>query len=241
MLFLKTAYRTISIDAAFEDLGKAWRERSHICIDVLTDGRRTYVDQEDAAIRQVPYKMNDLYLFSENMRRIFFNERIIRFGELVFGDRVVGCGSLTFERGSQQPAHVDHVYMTPTPTRRLIASWVACEDIDPDTGPLLFWPGSHRLPPYNFGATRYHYSPEQENAHTQYLNEQKERFPQHEFLGKKGDVLIWHALLIHGGNPIRNFEHTRKSMAFHYFSQECIGRVPTNVQSHGSALYFTKT
>jgi len=93
--------------------------------------------QEDATIRQVPYKMNDLYLVSENTRRIFFNERIVRFGELVFGNHLVGCNSLTFERGSQQPAHIDHVYMTPTFARRLIAAWVACEDVTPDAGPLL--------------------------------------------------------------------------------------------------------
>jgi ectoine hydroxylase-related dioxygenase (phytanoyl-CoA dioxygenase family) len=37
------------------------------------------------------------------------------------------------------------------------------------------------------------------------------------FLGKKGDVLIWHSHLYHGGAPIRDPRRTRKSMVTHYW------------------------
>ncbi|MEM6316971.1 MAG: hypothetical protein AAF960_04835 [Bacteroidota bacterium] len=39
-------------------------------------------------------------------------------------------------------------------------------------------------------------------------------------MAKKGDILIWHANLLHGGNPILNPEHSRKSMTLHYFAEE---------------------
>jgi hypothetical protein len=228
------------IDTALADLDRVWEERRRILIDVLTTGERTYLDVVPPETRSVPVKVNDLYLYSEAVRLIFLNERVVRFGELVFGDSVVGCNSLTFEYSTQQPAHVDHVYMTPTPARRLIASWVACEDIKPDAGPLTLWPGSHRLAPYDFGETGYHFTPDQDSAHSAYLAEQKRRFPKTEFLARKGDVLLWHGMLIHAGSPIGRPGATRKSMAFHYFSRECIGDRTEGVASDGRALYFTQ-
>jgi hypothetical protein len=228
------------VDRALEDLDRFWRERRHLSIDVLTTGERTYIDAVPPETRDVPVKVNDLYLHSEAIRRIFLNERIVRFGELIFGDRVVGCNSLTFEYSTQQPAHVDHIYMTPTPARRLFASWVACEDIAADSGPLELWPGSHRLAPYDFGETGYHFTPDQDAEHSKYIAEQKERFPRKEFIARKGDILLWHSMLIHGGRKIEREGATRKSMAFHYFSRECIGDRTTGVASDGSALYFTK-
>ena len=42
------------------------------------------------------------------------------------------------------------------------------------------------------------------------------------FKAKKGDLLIWHANLLHGGNGMNNKELSRKSMVFHYYSQDAI-------------------
>ena len=39
---------------------------------------------------------------------------------------------------------------------------------------------------------------------------------------KKGDVLIWHANLMHGGNKHVDKSKTRKSMVFHYFSENVV-------------------
>ncbi len=42
------------------------------------------------------------------------------------------------------------------------------------------------------------------------------------FLAKKGDILIWHANLIHGGLPVVNPALTRKSMVIHYYATDVI-------------------
>ena len=42
------------------------------------------------------------------------------------------------------------------------------------------------------------------------------------FLAKKGDVLIWHANLVHGGMPIEDKNTTRKSMVIHYYADDVI-------------------
>jgi phytanoyl-CoA hydroxylase len=52
------------------------------------------------------------------------------------------------------------------------------------------------------------------------------------FLGKKGDVMLWHGMLAHGGSTVENRELTRRSMVIHFVppghdrSSEVIG--PTN-------------
>jgi ectoine hydroxylase-related dioxygenase (phytanoyl-CoA dioxygenase family) len=39
------------------------------------------------------------------------------------------------------------------------------------------------------------------------------------FHAKKGDVLIWHANLLHGGSARRNIQLTRKALVCHYFGK----------------------
>jgi Phytanoyl-CoA dioxygenase (PhyH) len=229
------------IDGMLDDLDRAWHDRLKLSIDVLVAGaERTRLDLVDESARNTPYKLNDFYLVSDNARKIFLNEQIIRFGEILFESEVIGINSLTFEKGTQQPAHIDHVYMTPTPARRLIASWVALEDIRADAGPLALWAGSHRLPPFDFGPASYHYTPELQPEYTQYLAEESRRFPRSEFMARKGDVLLWHSMFVHGGSPIQNPLATRKSMACHYFSAECYGASRIGMQAHDSSCYLLK-
>jgi len=42
------------------------------------------------------------------------------------------------------------------------------------------------------------------------------------FLGKAGDVLIWHEELVHGGSPIIDMTRTRMSLVTHYWGYSCI-------------------
>jgi len=226
------------IDQALADVDAVWRGRKHIMIDVLTNGRRTYVDEVDPSVRNAPYKLNDIYVISDAARRMFLHDRVVRMVSLILDDEVVGCNSLTFEHGSTQPPHIDHVYMTPLVPRRLVASWIALEDVRSDAGPLSLWPGSHRLRPFDFGGT-YHYSPEKEAQHTSYVAEQAARFPEFRFMAKKGDVLLWHALLVHGGSPIDTHGRTRKSMACHYFGSREMASSPR--EKFGRASYLRKT
>ena len=39
------------------------------------------------------------------------------------------------------------------------------------------------------------------------------------FSAKKGDLLIWHANLLHGGSKINEVNLTRKSMVAHYYAE----------------------
>jgi ectoine hydroxylase-related dioxygenase (phytanoyl-CoA dioxygenase family) len=39
----------------------------------------------------------------------------------------------------------------------------------------------------------------------------------HYFHAKKGDVLFWHANLLHGGSKRRNLQLSRRALVSHYF------------------------
>jgi ectoine hydroxylase-related dioxygenase (phytanoyl-CoA dioxygenase family) len=51
---------------------------------------------------------------------------------------------------------------------------------------------------------------------------QSNNFEKKTFTAKKGDVLIWHANLLHGGESIINKKSTRKSMVIHFFAEGVI-------------------
>lgn len=134
--------------------------------------------------------------------------------------------TITSHKGSQQGAHSDSIHMTTYPLGYLTAAWVAFEDIHPDSGPLVYYPKSHRLP-YVFakdvgiteadfkerGYAGYH---EKYEPRIRELVEQNKIEP-HYFHPAKGDTLIWHANLIHGGSPRKNLQLSRKAVVCHFF------------------------
>lgn len=134
--------------------------------------------------------------------------------------------TITSHKGSQQGAHSDSIHMTTYPLGYLTAAWVAFEDIHPDCGPLVYYPGSHRLPylfskevgitEAEFKETGYEaYSKKYEPAIQRIIQEKK--LEPHYFHAKKGDVLIWHANLIHGGSVRKNLQLSRKAIVCHFF------------------------
>jgi hypothetical protein len=138
--------------------------------------------------------------------------------------------TIASHKGPQQAAHSDSIHMTTYPLGYLTAAWIAFEDIHPDSGPLVYYPRSHKLP-YVFskdvhitesdfrkeGYTSYaaKYEPYIEQA----IKEQK--LEPHYFHAKKGDVLIWHANLLHGGSARKNVQLSRWALVCHYYVKGC--------------------
>ena len=120
--------------------------------------------------------------------------------------------------------------MTTYPVGYLAANWIAFEDIADDSGPLEYYPGSHKLP-YLFskdvgitfeeaasGYAAYHEKYEPAVAREIAENHLKPEY----FLAQKGDVLIWHANLLHGGSRRRSAERSRKALVCHFFAEGCV-------------------
>ena len=70
--------------------------------------------------------------------------------ELIYGQPAIAFQSLYFEYGSQQALHRDPMFVVTDPPMHLLASWVALEDVTPESGPLAYVPGTHRWPWFEF-------------------------------------------------------------------------------------------
>jgi ectoine hydroxylase-related dioxygenase (phytanoyl-CoA dioxygenase family) len=191
-------------------------------LDDLETGERTVLGlltQEQAAHHRM--KLYDLHLAVPPIRALALAPDLMPLLAALLGHAPALCHSLYLNKGSAQDPHVDSLYMTPRTPLHLIAIWVALEDSHPDSGPLEYIPGSHKLPQYRFSDGGFHgidaempdWRAAMEGAAAQ------TRLEKRVFLAKKGDVFVWHAHLLHGGSPIRDPARTRKSYVFHYFSE----------------------
>ena len=131
--------------------------------------------------------------------------------------------SLLFHVGSQQDVHQDPAYVNIDQPSLLLASWIALEDIQPGSGELCYYPGSHRNIHYLFdeGKTMWNREQDSQESNKSYAASLEQLCEQsglekETFLPKKGDVLIWHANLVHGGMPIIDENLTRRSLVAHY-------------------------
>lgn len=160
----------------------------------------------------------------------FFRQpEILRLLSFLLGKQVIPFQSLNFVQGSEQRAHSDSIHMTTEPPGYLIATWTALEDCTEACGPLFYYPGSHRLPyvmttDYDSGNTRFTIG---NTSNRRYEDKIAELIAAHKlekklFLARRGDVLIWHANLLHGGEPIRTPGATRRSMVCHYYAEDVL-------------------
>ena len=70
-------------------------------------------------------------------------------GELL-DSRPVLINTLSMNYGTQQKYHFDTFYMPPPTTNKMVAAWIALDDVGAENGPLRYVPGSHRIRPYRF-------------------------------------------------------------------------------------------
>jgi hypothetical protein len=175
----------------------------------------------------LPGRTANVHFAIPAMDEMLFEPRMRRLVSLLLGARAQPFQTIIGHKSSQQLAHSDSIHMTTYPTGYLAANWIAYEDIDPDSGPLVYYPGSHRLPyllsedlgiPREADYTSYQrtYEPA-----IQALIAEHGLEPRH-FLPKKGDVLLWHANLLHGGSPVRNPRLSRKALVCHFFAEGCV-------------------
>ncbi|MBK8557108.1 MAG: phytanoyl-CoA dioxygenase family protein [Lewinellaceae bacterium] len=194
-------------------------------------------DDMDARLRtgKAGFNYTGRKIFNLHESSPLANEQFLRQPELLhflsflLGKNVIPFQTLGFIQGSEQRAHSDSIHMTTEPQGYLIATWIALEDTSPDNGPLFYFPGSHRLPyvmsgDYPSGNTAWTIGEESNRRFEDRIEQliQEHQLQPQPFLAKRGDVLVWHANLLHGGSPIRKEGSTRRSLVCHYFAEGVI-------------------
>lgn len=210
------------IDAYRADLAELVAQRARHRTRVLVEGVgiREIRDATDAELGHPHARVMDFHNQSVAAKRIILHPEIVAFLGHVFRDRVVAMQTLTFWRGSEQWTHQDFAYVVSRIPSHLAATWVALEDVHPDAGPLEYFPGSHRLPIFDFGRGMF-YTPGSGRSDIEFrdfLEGEAARAglaPQR-FAPRKGDVLFWHAALAHRGGKVNDAGRTRLSLVTHY-------------------------
>ena len=163
------------------------------------------------------------YLKFQEILDILCHEKIHRF----FIDAKIPVAlhhSDTFGTSSEKPWHHDSTIVNPMASDNYIGVWVAVEDVQPTAGPLEFMPGSHKWhwdKAEIYGRTDANPEPNWKPQDPNYdsIQQMIDIHPESKpfiFLGKKGDLIIWHGNLLHRAQKRVDETITRKAVIGHY-------------------------
>lgn len=167
------------------------------------------------------WRVHGLQRHSKAAARIFESPRLAAVAELLFARPSAAQFTINFMYGSEQPLHQDMAVFAIALLNHLVGAWIACEDIAPESGPLVYYPGSHAERMFsefdNYPQTHLKTcAPDVTERYVAYVNDVAARHDRRTFVAKKGDVLFWHGMLVHGGAPVLDRRLTRKSYVLHF-------------------------
>jgi ectoine hydroxylase-related dioxygenase (phytanoyl-CoA dioxygenase family) len=214
-----------AVDAFQREVERSFREGNPALLyQAHLDNRATMA--LDRPVDRLGTRIVDSFVAVPAALDLFTSPKLVEFLNLIFGEDPHLFQSLSFDQGSQQGLHQDTAYVVVDRPLELSACWIALEDVKPGSGELMYAPGSHRLPDWHFGGVRKHFdpavdSPDSHEDWSRHLRAEAARSPKgvQRFLAKKGDILIWHADLAHGGSPVTDPTLTRQSLVGHFCPQ----------------------
>ena len=200
--------------------------------DVKNEVEEKGFDFKKKIKRRDERRLQDFWLRSDLVSALAASPAIMEVLTMLYGRKAIPFQTLNFRLGSQQRAHSDTIHFSSLPARFMCGVWVALEDITEQNGPVFYYPGSHKLPEYNFSDILPSVkTPSYEEDYMAYedfiehIIQANELTPQH-FLAKKGDALIWSSNILHGGAPVKDPDTTRWSQVTHYFFEDCYYYTP---------------
>ena len=158
--------------------------------------------------------------------------------------------SLFFQEGTQQDIHRDAPLFCTYPENNFLGCWFALEDTSQLNGSLAVIPKGHNylkdeeISLRKITTNHFHKTfPNREigfNEPELWVKYQElvQTFCKEKGLNtitlpvSKGDIIVWHPMLPHGGSPIKRKKSTRYSIVFHV--------VPNEMRVYGNDLFFEK-
>jgi ectoine hydroxylase-related dioxygenase (phytanoyl-CoA dioxygenase family) len=173
-------------------------------------------------------RIRDAWRISPNVKALALAPDVLGMLEALYGRRPIPFQTLNFWVGSQQAPHSDTLHFNSMPPGYMCGMWVALEDIDMDNGPVVFYPGSHKLPEVTMqdvGAKADKSEYGRYERHIAELMEAEGFEPQYATV-RKGQALLWAANIVHGGSRLNDPKRTRHSQVTHYFFEDCRYYIP---------------
>jgi hypothetical protein len=161
-------------------------------------------------------------------RDIWLHPPVLQFLKEHFRDTPCACQTLTYVNGSEQNAHQDTIHLTPYPAGMMSGVWIALQDVEPDSGELFVYPGSHKTP--RLRASELGLEKVDQDYSTYHVFDraimklvEDGGFQRVKYQPKAGQILVWHENLIHGGSPRATQDRKRFSIVSHYFAKGSVG------------------
>jgi hypothetical protein len=204
---------------------------STMCDRVIEDFRR-YCEEHPAEKESrdehgLHSRLCNFHLASTRFLALGLNPTVLPVLDCLFGAPAGIATSLLFERGSEQKLHRDSPFFHTDPEGHFLAAWTALEPVGTENGPLAYYLGGH-APEIDRFAVRDAMPGRPvidmlERYQAEVLDAcRAEGLPYVEATDiQKGDVIIWHPRLPHGGAPVKDPTFSRLSAVFHYVPRGC--------------------
>jgi ectoine hydroxylase-related dioxygenase (phytanoyl-CoA dioxygenase family) len=184
--------------------------------------------RKEGGVHYFRNRIQDAWRIDEHVKALALSAPALALLADLYGRKPLPFQTLNFLKGTQQAPHSDAMHFNTMPEGFMCGFWVALEDIDMDNGPLVYYPGTHKLPyvrPADFGveAKWANYA-----SYADYVADliEREGFEPQYGTVRKGQGIVWAANLLHGGASRKDRSRTRISQVTHYFFQGCKYYVP---------------
>ena len=162
----KKILNSLELNEEQKHLASKFNKDGYILIDLeLTDER---IESIKSDIVQNDFKQQeDFYHYSDSprifeawktcdeVRELANHPKVLETLEFLYGRKSIPFQTINFIKGSGQPMHSDAIHFHTIPYNWVAACWIALEDMDEENGTLLYCPGSHKLPIYDFKSIKF--------------------------------------------------------------------------------------
>ena len=179
--------------------------------------------RDEAGVRFFRNRIQDAWKINDSVKALALSASVHALLEDLYGRKPLPFQTINFLRGTQQAPHSDAIHFNTMPEGFMCGVWVALEDMDMDNGPLVYYPGTHKLPyvkPADFGVeAKWENYPTYEE-YVADLIESNGLEPRYGTI-EKGQAIVWAANLLHGGATQNDRDRTRRSQVTHFFFDRC--------------------
>lgn len=195
------------------------------------------------------------YMHVPELRALSLHPPLMALYKHLIGEQMMLHLNLTNWVSSDRDWHQDDYLNPPFVNGWYIAVWIALDTIDPESGVFQYVPGSHRWPLMRGEKVRSFLPEEERTARNEFGAEiwptlsqdyvaaaveaemQRTGAQPVSFLAERGDVLIWHARLLHRGSPAKVRFAERRSLIAHYSAIHHRPDMPVREHDENGMMY----
>jgi ectoine hydroxylase-related dioxygenase (phytanoyl-CoA dioxygenase family) len=223
-----------TLDRAIEDVRGEYREEGAV-ERTMRRLRRAAGGRAKTLSGRHPVRVQDAWTISAAVRDIALAPRIMDLLREFYGREPLPFQTINFRVGSQQAPHSDAWHFNSDPPGYMCGVSTALEDIDELRGPVVYYPGSHKLPEVTGADVERMQGDHGNDAYEHLIAEviEREGLEPRQATIRKGEALVWASNLLHGGAPQLDPSLSRWSQVTHYLFEGCRWWQP--MHAHGGS------